>query len=141
MESHTNKRLELYLLFRRVSKCITKEISTNLKKLGTTDPQFGVLRTLYNQPVASMGEISEWVLTCNANMTSLIDRMENSGLIERVAHEIDRRVRNVTLTEKGKRLAERTIEPHRAYVTELFSKLSNEDLEELERILKKLEEN
>jgi len=123
----------------RVYKHMTRAISSNLNSLGTTDPQFGVLRTLNEKPAASMGEISEWVLTCNANLTTLIDRMEKNGLIERSINPDDKRIKSVSLTAKGRFLAKQAIEPHRNYVAQMFSFLSEIDLNNLEVILKKIE--
>lgn len=138
MNQLDHHRIELYLLFRRVYKRMSRAVSANLKFLGTTDPQFGVLRTLNEKSVASMGEISDWVLTCNANLTTLINRMEKNGLIERNINQDDKRIKCVSLTEKGKILAKQAIEPHRDYVAQMFSLLNEEDLKNLEIILKKI---
>ena len=40
----------------------------------------------------------------NSNITGIVDRLEAAGLVERRAHEGDRRVKAVVLTEKGESL-------------------------------------
>jgi DNA-binding MarR family transcriptional regulator len=76
---------------------------------------------------------------CDAsNVTWLVDRLEERGLVERVAHPTDRRVRTVALTRKGQKLRalieERFFEP-----PDELRALSATDLATLHRILHKLE--
>jgi DNA-binding MarR family transcriptional regulator len=76
---------------------------------------------------------------CDAsNVTWLVDRLEERGLVERVPQPTDRRVRTVALTRKGQKLRalieERFFEP-----PEELRALSANDLTTLRRILHKIE--
>lgn len=139
MNREAQERIDAYLALRRVYKLLIRAIGANLKSLGTTDSQFGVLRTLSHTSGVSIGEISQWVLTCNANLTSLIDRMEKKKLVTRTVRSEDKRWRHISLTGEGQKLADRAIAPHRQYVAELFAGLSGEDLDNLRIILEKLQ--
>ncbi|MDP8961795.1 MAG: MarR family transcriptional regulator [Actinomycetota bacterium] len=69
---------------------------------GLSQPQFLVLRTL--AAPRSMGELAG-ALRCDAsNITGIIDRLEERGLVERRVASDDRRVKNVVLTREGERL-------------------------------------
>ncbi len=74
---------------------------------------------------------------CDAsNVTWLVDRLEERGLVERRTHPTDRRVRTVVLTKKGvsvrKQVEALIYEPPPA-----ISALSDTDLDDLCRVLEK----
>jgi DNA-binding MarR family transcriptional regulator len=76
---------------------------------------------------------------CDAsNVTWLVDRLEERGLVERVAHATDRRVRTVALTRKGQKLRA-LIEARFFEPPDELRALSPNDLATLHRILHKLE--
>ena len=58
----------------------------------------------------SMGELAQ-LLVCDAsNVTGIVDRLEQRGLIERRPAEHDRRVKMLVLTPEGAKLRERALE-------------------------------
>lgn len=67
-------------------------------------PQFLVLRSL--ESPRAMRELAA-LLRCDAsNVTGIIDRLEERGLVERQAAPGDRRVKRVALTPEGRRVRE-----------------------------------
>lgn len=64
-------------------------------------PQVMVLRGL-EQP-KSMRQIAEMLACDSSNVTGIIDRLEERGLVRRTAAERDRRVTLLVLTEEGER--------------------------------------
>ena len=74
---------------------------------------------------------------CDAsNVTWLVDRLEEHGLVERRAHPTDRRVRTVALTPKGVQVREQ-VESMIHEAPEAIAALSPSDLETLCRVLRK----
>jgi len=75
---------------------------------GLTDVQFNVMMLLVNQSGMSGGltqvELSRMMLVNRANITTLIDRMEKTKLVARVADPEDRRYNVVKLTAHGEKL-------------------------------------
>jgi DNA-binding MarR family transcriptional regulator len=65
-----------------------------------TPQQVGLLRMLGTP--TSMRAFAEGLSCDPSNVTGLVDRAERLGLVERVADSGDRRVRMLTLTEKGR---------------------------------------
>jgi len=65
-------------------------------------PQQIVLRLL-TEP-RPMGELAQEMHCDNSNITGIVDRLEERGLVERQAAEGDRRVKLVALTEAGREL-------------------------------------
>ena len=84
----------------------------------------------------SMGSIGQ-NLHCDASFaTSLVDKLEADGMIERRSDPGDRRVTLVALTTAGKELRERILE--RLYEPpEEFSSLTDDELDQLALLLAK----
>jgi MarR family transcriptional regulator, organic hydroperoxide resistance regulator len=74
------------------------------QELMLSPPQGIVLRFL-DQP-RPMGELAALMGCDNSNMTGIVDRMEERGLVRRASAEGDRRVKLIELTEDGKRVRE-----------------------------------
>jgi DNA-binding MarR family transcriptional regulator len=74
---------------------------------------------------------------CDAsNVTWLVDRLEEHGLVERRAHPTDRRVRTVALTPKGTEVRAQ-VEAMIYEAPPSIAELSPADLEALCRVLRK----
>jgi DNA-binding MarR family transcriptional regulator len=74
---------------------------------------------------------------CDAsNVTWLVDRLEEHGLVERRAHPTDRRVRTVALTPKGVQVRDQ-VEAMIYEAPASIAALSATDLETLCRVLRK----
>jgi len=72
------------------------------------------------------------------NITGLIDRLEERGLVERVPDETDRRSINARLTPAGEALAGEVVPHIQACLTEVFSGFSATERETLVELLEKL---
>jgi DNA-binding MarR family transcriptional regulator len=81
-----------------------------------------------------MGEMAEAMHCDNSNITAIVDRLEERGIVERRAAEHDRRVKLIALTAEGARLREelnrRMAEPPAA-----LANLSEADQRALSKIL------
>ena len=67
-------------------------------------PQSIVLRLL-DEP-RPMGELAQLMHCDNSNLTGIVDRLEERGLVERTQAQGDRRVRLIALTGDGRELRE-----------------------------------
>jgi DNA-binding MarR family transcriptional regulator len=65
-------------------------------------PQTMVLRLLAEP--RPMGALAQLMHCDNSNMTGIVDRLEERGLVERTQAEGDRRVRLIALTERGREI-------------------------------------
>jgi DNA-binding MarR family transcriptional regulator len=78
-------------------------------------PQVMALRHLDPAEPKPMSELAQALRCDNSNVTGIVDRLEDRGLVERRAAERDRRVKMLTITERGAevrdRLAARLEEP------------------------------
>jgi MarR family transcriptional regulator, organic hydroperoxide resistance regulator len=66
-------------------------------------PQQGMALRALHQP-RRMGELARFLVCDNSNVTGIVDRLEERGLVERRSAEHDRRVKLIVLTEEGQRV-------------------------------------
>jgi DNA-binding MarR family transcriptional regulator len=80
-----------------------------LRVADLTFPQYNVLRILRGaRPEAlSCGTISQRMLTRDSDLTRLLDRLEERGLVTRVRDSRDRRMVTAAITESGLQLVRR----------------------------------
>lgn len=97
-------------------------------------PSFFIFREL-DQP-RTMSEIAAALHCDNSNVTGLIDRLEEKGLVDRQPAEHDRRVKLLELTAKGKRLREQMMRAV-AQPPDWLAKLSAKDQRALREVLER----
>ena len=95
-----------------------------------------------------MSEIGRLVHISKSNMTSLIDKLVENGLAERLPDKNDRRVINIAITDKGTELLKDWRKYSNNEIKKNLSALSDEDLEKfydsienINDILKKMGNN
>lgn len=83
----------------------------------------------------SVTEISKKVCISKPQMTVLIDKLIIDGLVERKPSDVDRRVINISLTEKGKEFVEQYKLEAKNNMKNKLRSLSEEDLKSLSSAL------
>jgi len=119
--------LNAYLALQRVYSVVNRNVSKKLAKWGLSVPKYGVILQLYDHETLALSELSKLIFCGNSNLTALIDRMERDGLVQRVNHESDRRVKEIRLTEKGRELAPKVISEYRPFLHQMMNCLSPEE--------------
>jgi DNA-binding MarR family transcriptional regulator len=106
---------------------------------GMTVPRASLLLglTLKSEP-AGMSELGESLGMSPRNMTVLVDGLEKDGLVRRVSHPHDRRVKLVELTQAGRQVAEQELGPSQLAAAALFDQFTPEERDELLRLLEKV---
>ncbi|MGO4573013.1 MarR family winged helix-turn-helix transcriptional regulator [Microvirga sp. 2TAF3] len=127
--------LRVWFRFIRLHRRATNTIASELKALGLSIPQFDLLSTLTEREGLSQQELAERLYVTKGNVSGLLDRMVEAGLVERRAIPGDRRSNALHLTKKGRDLAERGIAAQKSYVEGTLGSLPPEDLADLERIV------
>jgi DNA-binding MarR family transcriptional regulator len=77
------------------------------------------------------------MMVTNGNVTGLVDRLVEQGLIDRRKSPEDRRAQIVSLTAEGRRLFRAMARANEQWIGEMFADLSNSDIETLLRLLAK----
>lgn len=71
---------------------------------GVTPGQYAVLKCLWDENGQTARKLAERLSLDGSTITGLLDRMEQKGLIEKLADPRDRRALQVMLTEAGQKL-------------------------------------
>lgn len=90
---------------------------------------YHVLKILDKHGNLPMSKIGRNVHISKSNMTSLIDKLVENGLAERLPDQNDRRVINISITDKGKDVLKDWRKNSNNEIKKSLSVLSEEDLE------------
>ncbi|ERI90305.1 transcriptional regulator, MarR family [Clostridiales bacterium oral taxon 876 str. F0540] len=128
----------------RIVKFSERKLGENFSKFTLNSGEFDVLATLRR----SGGEFKlkptklyNLLMVTSGAMTNRIDTLEKKGLVNRVNDTEDRRTVYVKLTEKGLSLINEAVYEHVSVEEELLKKLTEEEKEILNSILRKISLN
>jgi DNA-binding MarR family transcriptional regulator len=127
--------LRIWFRFIRLNRRAGNAIAAELKALGLSIPQFDLLSTLTEREGMSQQELAERLYVTKGNVSGLLDRMVEAGLVERRSIPGDRRSNALYLTPKGRDLANQGIAAQRSDVMRTLGALPSQDLADLERIV------
>lgn len=132
--------LRVWLRLLSCSNLIEAEIRRRLRReFGVTLPWFDALAQLDREPGGlTMSDLSRRLMVTNGNATSLIDRLEREGHVERSTEPTDQRVQRVRLTRKGRTAFGRMHPAHRRWISELLADTKQADLKRLQGLLANL---
>lgn len=90
-------------------KKVEKHITHELDEFGINLAQSFVLFTLLERDGSTLSEIGNRAHIENSSLTTMVDKLERDGLVERRLCSQDRRVIRLFLTDKGRDLADKVI--------------------------------
>ena len=123
-QTESNKQeVRLWLRMLSTTKLVSQEIRRRLRtEFGATLPQFDLLAQLDREPDGlRLGEISKRTMVTNGNITGLVARLEEDGLIVTETLGDDRRVTVARLTEDGRRTFARMARVHETWLHEMMA--------------------
>jgi DNA-binding MarR family transcriptional regulator len=140
MSNLSKRRLKAWIRLLGVTRGAESHLRDFLRRNHeTTLPRFDVMAALYRRREGvTMSELSRMLLVSNGNATAVVDRLEKDGLARRQPVATDRRTVKVALTPEGHAAFEAQAAGHEAEVDQLFSGLSEADLDALTDILKRM---
>ncbi|WP_213771207.1 MarR family winged helix-turn-helix transcriptional regulator, partial [Enterobacter hormaechei] len=137
---HDHKtELRLWLRLLTCTTLIENEVRRRLREnFDITLPRFDLLAQLDRAPDGmTLGELSQRMMVSNGNITGLVDRLVEQGLIRRRPLPNDRRVQIVSLTAEGQREFRAMARVNADWVGEIFEGLTQKDVEALMPLLAK----
>jgi len=139
MQAGGDHRLELRLWLRLLTctNLIETEIRTHLRsQFDVTLPRFDLMAQLEKTTDGlTLGELSRRMMVSAGNVTGLVERLVQDGLVERKPVPGDRRSALVTLTPEGRASFETMARAHGDWVADLFAGLDDTDIEALMALL------
>ena len=137
---HAKQSVRLWLRLLSCSLTVEKAIRARLRaEFDTTLPRFDVMAALERAPGGlTMTELSEHLLVSNGNVTGLVQRMAQDGMVTRAAVAGDKRSQRVRLTEAGRVAFAEMAAAHEGWIDGMFGGLTDAEAEQLRGLLGKL---
>jgi DNA-binding MarR family transcriptional regulator len=131
--------LRLWLRLLTCTTLIEGEVRRRLREhFDVTLPRFDLLAQLDRAPNGiTLGELSQRMMVTNGNITGVVDRLEEQGLVKRRPSPSDRRVQYVGLTANGRKFFRTMARANADWVGEMFAELSGDDIDNLMHVLAK----
>ena len=117
----------------RTSAAMTDDMEELLKERGITNTQYNVLRILRGAEPEGLcrNELRDRMLTRMPDVTRLLDRMEEAGLVARSRDNEDRRLVSTRITPGGRKVVDDLDAPVQAYHKTRMAHVSDEQLQTL----------
>jgi DNA-binding MarR family transcriptional regulator len=134
--------LRLWLRLLTCTTLIETEVRRRLRKqFGETLPRFDLMAQLERVETGmTLGEVSRRMMVSAGNVTSLVERLVQTGYVERRTAPNDRRSQLVRLSDSGRAHFRRLAAAHQDWVAELLAGMSERDMgsamEELAKLKK-----
>jgi MarR family transcriptional regulator, 2-MHQ and catechol-resistance regulon repressor len=131
--------VHVFLVLWKAASAVQAFAEKSISELEMCGSDFAVLEALLHKGPLPVNEIGRKVLLTSGSITVAVDRLETRGLVERRAHDTDRRARIVHLTNDGRKLITRVYAEHAADMERLASaSLTREERKTLISLLKKI---
>ena len=109
--------------------------------LGVTRAQWKVLFRLERQPGLRQIELADLLDIEPITLSRIVDRLGESGLVERVSDPADRRAWRLHVTEKARPLVEKLRAVADEMIAEAFAGIDERDIEITRQVLRRARDN
>ena len=100
-----------------------------MEEAALSPSQVHTLMRLYHEGSCGISDISSHLGISNAASSQMVERMVGQGLLERAEDPLDRRVRQVHLTDRGRALVDESTQARMCWMEALTQALSPQDQE------------
>ncbi|NQX82192.1 MAG: MarR family transcriptional regulator [Flavobacteriaceae bacterium] len=124
----------------RTGHWITDSVSRELKEHDIYEPQYNVLRILRGakgEPI-SVNTILEKMVQRSSNVTRIVDKLTQKGLVERTLSETDRRKMDIIITKEGLELLKKLDLKVESLHKPMKNNLSEDEAKTLKELIVKL---
>ena len=124
---------EIVALHRRVNRALRQRAPDPWMNLNLTIGQVKSLFFITNQGSTTSRRLAVALKVTPSNVTGIVDRLVQQGLVSRQENPEDRRALLLRATEEGEAIVADLRERRASYLTELLSRLSAEELATIAR--------
>jgi len=117
---------------------VTEQMKDLFEKHGLTSQQFNILRILRGAgaPISTL-QIRQRMLDKMSDTSRIVDRLIIKGLVKKGVSKTDKRLVDVSITDKGKKLLSK-LDGHQDDIDAVMSNLSESDAKTLNKLLDKI---
>jgi DNA-binding MarR family transcriptional regulator len=132
---------EVFNAFRRTMHLSKQYLGRIMAEKGGHPGAAGVLRVLSAHDGITQRDLAEMLHLSRPTVTTMLQRLEQNGLLERWDDETDQRLTRIRLTDKGRAQAQEFQQSFAAYIRATTGTMSETDRRELARLLGVLADN
>jgi DNA-binding MarR family transcriptional regulator len=142
-ENITLDEHRLWVIFHQAYDILTRCEEDAVNGAGITNQQFLVLclmqfmSEVFDSSII-ITDLAHSLFRSVNSISTIIDRMEQNGLVNKVRDMEDRRAIRLEVTPKGKEIFSKALVPSRSLTKQVFSVFTEDELETLFVLLKKL---
>lgn len=118
---------EAWLAVARTTQLFQRFLSQALLPLGLEVAHYDVLANVARDEGLSQQVLARRLLVAKSNVSALLSVLERKGLIVRVKHATDARVRLVSLTPQGRDVTERATKAHARIVSMIMGVVTTQE--------------
>jgi DNA-binding MarR family transcriptional regulator len=128
---------EAFLNIMRTSALLQHAVAESIKPFGVTQVQYNVLRILRGAGESGLcrHEVRDRMVTPVPDVTRLLDRLQDRGLVTRERDAVDRRLVTATITDDGLELLKAVDRPLATTTRRLLGHMDERDLKRLGELL------
>ncbi|WP_425330039.1 MarR family winged helix-turn-helix transcriptional regulator [Terrirubrum flagellatum] len=130
--------MRVWFRLARLHATIGAAITQRLRAIGLSIPQFDALSTLTEEDGITQQILAERLYVTKGNVSGLVNRLAEQGLVKRSPIAGDKRSHALTLTAKGRALAESGMKIQRSYVMATLGRMPAGEREMLGQLLVRL---
>lgn len=125
---------------KQINNVYEKELNEKLKKLGITSSQCAVLDYLFhtNKDEVNQCDVERALSLKNPTVTGILKRLDEKGFLFCVPNTVDKRKKNIYLTEKAYDIQRRMEADRKKLEKELTRGMTKKEIAALKRGLEKL---
>lgn len=131
------ERSSVLLAILSSQRAILRAMGESAMRDDLTLQQFAVLRIIGARGSLPMVSLSEELRVSPPNVTGMVDRLERKGLVVRTDDPMDRRRKEIRLTEKGEQLYKKVRQGYSDSLQDALDSLSPQEQEALAALMKK----
>ncbi|CAM3586514.1 MarR family winged helix-turn-helix transcriptional regulator [Erysipelothrix urinaevulpis] len=130
--------LKLFVVMSKAMKSVEQAVEKEIKKLGISPSEFGILEVLYHKGELPVQEIAEKILISSSRIAYTLKQLETKNLIKRRKCNVDGRVFHISLSMNGLNLMDDVFIKHKQDLVRIFSVLNDDEKKTMIESLKKL---
>ena len=133
--------VQLWRTFSSTWKTWYKKAEENISVLDISIPEYRMMTYLVENGPSPMAKLASSTSVSQGWITSIVDRLEQQGLVRRIRSEEDRRIINIDIMEDGLKTIQKAREMHLDFVRVSFRNFSAEERELFMSLLLKLSDS
>ncbi len=127
--------------FLRTWKTWYKASEKNLISMGISTVEYRILKNLTERGSLPMIELANINMVTQGWITGVVDKLEELGYVKRERSDTDRRVINITISNKGKSFFKKIETLHLKFIDDSLRNFTDEEKYNILNFLKKIELN